>query len=135
MPKSRGRMVIITSFVGASHADTRQIPRRLHIGFIALIDCTPIMWHGKQTFIMESSTFSSEFIALKIVTETIVGLRFKLQMFGMPIGGPAHILNNCQSVVNDSSKVESTLNEKHSSVAHHLVRPNVASSTASVLLD
>ena len=37
------------------------------------------------------------------------------------------MLNNNESAVNNSSKIESTLNKKHSSIAYHLVHHNVAS--------
>ena len=54
--------------------------------------------------------------------EHIVGLRFKLRMFGIPIEGPAHVLCDNQAVVNNSSKLESILNKKHCSIAYHAVQ-------------
>ena len=47
-------------------------------------------------------------------------------MFGIPIDGELRILNANKSVVDSSSKLESTLNKKHNSIAYHLVRWNVA---------
>ena len=47
-------------------------------------------------------------------------------MFGIPISGPADILCDNQSVVNNTSKMESALNKKHSSIAYHAVRWAVA---------
>ena len=47
-------------------------------------------------------------------------------MFGIPINGKARILNENKSVVDNSSKLEHTLNKKHSSIAYHLVRWSVA---------
>ena len=124
-PKPRGRMVKITCFVDASHAANR-VTRKSHTGYIIFINRAPIIWYSKRQNTVESSTFTSEFIALKTCMEKIVGLRFKLRMFGIPIDGTADVLCDNQSVVNNSSKFESTLDKKHASIAYHAVRWSVA---------
>ena len=58
--------------------------------------------------------------------EHIIVLRFKLIMFGIPIDGELRILIDKKSVVDSSSKLESTLNNKHNSISYHLVIWNVA---------
>ena len=121
MPIPRGRQVEIFTFVDASHASNR-VTRRSHTGFIIFLNRAPIIWHSKRQNTIESSTFSSEFIAMKNCMEHIVALRFKLRMFGVPIEGPAHVLCDNQAVVNNSSKLESILNKKHCSIAYHAVR-------------
>ena len=63
---------------------------------------------------------------MKACTEQIIALRYKLRMFGVEIDGPANVLNDNNAVVNNSSKLESTLNKKHNSVTYHLVRSSVA---------
>ena len=45
-------------------------------------------------------------------------------MFVVDIDGPAIILNDNESAVNNSSKIESTLNRKHSSISYHIVCHN-----------
>jgi hypothetical protein len=67
------------------------------------------------------STFSAEFIALKVCLEAVEHLRFKLRCFGVPLpqGKPAHVFCDNESVVKNTTNVESTLNKKHSSVAYH----------------
>ena len=71
---------------------------------------------------------------MKTCVESITHLRFKLRMFGIPIegDGPAHIFCDNESVVKNSSLIESTLNKKHSSIAYHYVRWNVAAGVAAV---
>ena len=71
---------------------------------------------------MEASTFGSEFIALKICTEMVKGLRYKLRMMGIPLDGPANVFCDNNSVVTNSSYPESTLKKKHISICYHLVR-------------
>ena len=63
---------------------------------------------------------------MKACMERIVGIRFKLQMFGIPIDGATDVLCDNQSVLNNSSKFESTLDKKHASIAYHAVRWAVA---------
>ena len=86
----------------------------------------PIIWFSKKQNTVESSTFSSEFIAIKTCVEHIAALRFKLRMFSIPVNGEANILCDNESVVNNSSKIESVLNKKHSSIAYHALRWAVA---------
>ena len=84
---------------------------------------------------METSAFSAEFVALKECIEDIEGIRFKLRMFGVPIheeNSAMHIFADNQSMVKNASYVESTLNKKHSSVAYHFTRWNVAAKVCTV---
>ena len=115
MPEPRGRFVVVTAFVDAAHASDKRT-RRSHTGYVIFINRAPILFYSKRQSTVESSTFSSEFIALKTCTESIIALRFKLRMFGVPINGPALVLNDNQSTVNNSSKIESIFNKKHKSI-------------------
>jgi hypothetical protein len=124
-PRARGRAVKITTFVDASHAADKRT-RKSHTGYIIFINRAPIIWYSKRQSTIESSTFSSEFIAMKTCMESIIALRYKLRMFGVEIDGPADVLCDNASVVNNSSKIESVLNRKHNSFAYHAVRWAVA---------
>ena len=86
----------------------------------------PIIWYSKRQNTVESSTFGSEYVALKIAVELIESLVYKLRMFGVPIEGEARVLCDNESVVNSSTYPESALKKKHCSVAYHKVREAVA---------
>ena len=58
--------------------------------------------------------------------EYIVSLRYKLRMFGIRIDGPATVFCDIKTCVDCSSKMEATLNKKHSSLAYHAVMNTVA---------
>ena len=131
MPKPRGRSVTTTAFVDSSHA-ANKITRRSHTGFLIFINRAPIIWYSKRQNTVESSTFSSEFIALKACTESITALRYKLRMFGVPVDDSTKVLCDNESVVRNSSKLESVLNKKHCALAYHAVRWAVAASIISV---
>ena len=65
---------------------------------------------------MESSSFGSEFIELRIATEMVKGLRYKLRMFGLAINGPDDVFCYNQSVFTSLSIPYSLLNKKHNSI-------------------
>lgn len=125
MPEPRGNAVDITAWVDADHAGNR-VTRRSHTGIIIFVNMAPIVWYSKRQNTVETSTFGSEFIALKICVELIESLVYKLRMFGIPIEGEARVLCDNESVVKSSSYPESSLKKKHCSVAYHKVRENVA---------
>jgi hypothetical protein len=133
MPRPRGRPVVTTEFVCASHAANKKT-RRSHTGFLLFLNRSPILWYSKRQQTVESSTFSSEFIALRTGTQASQYLRFKLRMFGIPIveGHTTNIFCDNESVVKNSTNVESVLNKKHSSVAYHYVRWTVAAGIITV---
>ena len=69
-----------------------KVDRKSHTGYVIFINRAPIIWHSKRQNTVESSTFTSEFIALKACMERVIGIRFKLRTFGIPMDGTADIL-------------------------------------------
>jgi hypothetical protein len=125
-PEPRGEPIQINCFVDADHAGN-QVTRRSHSGILIYLNSAPIDWYSKRQNTVESSTFGSEFIALRIATEKIQALRIKLRMMGIPIEGPANVFCDNQSVVTSSTKPESTLKKKHVAICYHKVRESCAS--------
>ena len=66
--------------------------------------------------------FGSEFIALRIATDMIESLRYKLRMFGVPIDGPADVFCDNKSVATNASVPTSILNKRHNAICYHHVR-------------
>ena len=126
MPSPRGASVKMLCFVDASHASNR-VTMRSHTGILIKLNGAPISWYSKRQNTVESSTFGSEFIALRIAAEKCQGLRYKLRMFGVPIDGPTHVFCDNQSVTNNASIPTSLLSKKHNAISYHKVRECVAS--------
>jgi hypothetical protein len=118
-PAPRGNPILILCFVDADHAGNR-ITRRSYSGIIIFCNCAPIQWYSKHQNTVESSSFGSEFVALRIANEMIKALRYKLQMFGIPLKGPANVYCDNNSVVTNSTHPESTLHAQ-SRHSHSLV--------------
>jgi hypothetical protein len=121
MPEPLGNPVKLHCFVDADHAGNLAT-RRSHTGILIYINMAPIIWYSKRQNTVESSTFGSEFVALRTAVEMIIGLRYKLRMFGVPIEGPANVFCDNQGVVHNSSTPESTLAKKHNAICYHRVR-------------
>ena len=81
---------------------------------------------------MESSTFGAEFCALRVATEMIESLWYKLRMFGIPIDGPANVFCDNEAVYKNTVIPESVLKKKHHSIAYHRCREAVAAGTIRV---
>jgi len=77
MPEPRGHSVTMTAFVDADHAGDRAT-RRSHSGVLIFVNRAPILWFSKRQNTVETSTFGSEFIAMKQAVEMIEGLRYKI---------------------------------------------------------
>ena len=133
MPVPRGRSLTMTAFVDASHA-ANKVTRRSHSGYVVFLNRAPIVWYSKRQQTVETSTFSAEFIAMKVCLEAIQHLRFKLRCFGIPMpqGEPTYVYCDNESVVKNTTNVESTLNKKHSSIAYHHCRWCVAAGIISI---
>ena len=112
-------------FVDANHAGN-VVTRRSHTGILIFVQNAPIIWYSKKQNTVETSSFGSEFVAMRIAKELIVSLRYKLRMFGVPVPKPANVYCDNQGVVKNTSIPESTLNKKHHQVAYHAVREAVA---------
>jgi len=124
-PEPRGMPVQINAFVDANHAQNK-VTRRSHTGILIYLNRAPVIWHSKAQKTVETSTFGSEFIALKTGTELIKSLRYKLQMMGIPLEGPANVLVDNESVYRNATIPTSTLQKKHNSICYHYVREAVA---------
>ena len=75
-----------------------------------------ILWFSKRENTVESSTFGSEFVVMRISIEMIEGLQSTLCMMGVQIESFCNVLCDYNTVVINSKNPESTLKEKHSAI-------------------
>ena len=125
MPAPRGNPVIISAFVDANHAGNA-VTRRSHTGLIIFVQNAPIICYSKRQNTVESSSFGSEFIALRVAKEMIVALRYKLRMFGVPVFGPTNVFCDNNGVVKNTSIPQSMLQKKHNAINYHIIREAAA---------
>jgi hypothetical protein len=131
MPVPRGNFVDTTCFVDASHASCLKTWRS-QTGILLFVNKARITWYSKRQNTVETSTFSSEFIMMKVAVEMIEALRYKLCWFGIPLDGAASIYCDNEAVCNSAQTPESTLKKKHNSIAFHWGREFIASGAGRV---
>ena len=132
MPKPLGKSVVTFAYVDANHAGNLA-NRRSHTGILVYVNNAPIMWFSKRQNTVESSSFGSEFVALRIAVDMIENVRFKLRCFGVQVDGPAEIVCDNKSVVTNSSVPSSILSKRHNAICYHRVREAQSCNMVSVM--
>ena len=125
MPEPLGKPVHINVFVDADHAGN-MVTRRSHSGIFIFVNNAMIKMFTKKQNTVESSTYGSEMVSMRISRDYIVEMRIKLKMFRCPIAGPANVYCDNKGVVSNTSIPESTLSKKHNSINYHVIREAVA---------
>jgi len=124
-PETRGEGFTMRLYVDSDHAGD-STTRRSRTGFLVYLQNALIYWSSKKQTSVETSSFGSEFMAMKTATEYVRGLRYKLRMMGIPVKGPTLIFGDNQSVLVNSSVPDSVLKKKNNSIAYHHVREGCA---------
>jgi hypothetical protein len=78
MPEPLGYLVNLYTFVDANHAGNL-VTQQSHTGILLFVQNSPILWLSRRQNIVETSTFGSEFVALRTARDLIITLRYKLQ--------------------------------------------------------
>ena len=120
-----GKELQITIYVDATHASDLDT-RRSVTGYVVFLGCTPVAWYSKRQNTIESSTYSSELVALRIAVDKALAMRAQLRALGMGVTKPAVIFCDSQSVCWSTQLPSSTLKKKHQLVAFHRTREAVA---------
>mmetsp|Transcript_5818 Transcript_5818/g.8932 ORF Transcript_5818/g.8932 Transcript_5818/m.8932 type:complete len:138 (+) Transcript_5818:464-877(+) len=123
MPEPRGKEVEIPHcFVDASD----KVTRGSQTGILIFCNRAPILFYSKRQNSVETSTFGSEFTAMKQAFELIKLLRYKLRMFRIPINGLANIYCDNEAVYKDVAIPSSILSKKMHSISYNFCREAVA---------
>ena len=115
----------MTCYVDSDHAGDN-VTRRSRTGFLVFLQSAPIYWMSKKQTSIETSSFGSEFIAMKQCTEYVRGLRYRLRMMGIPVEEPTFIYGDNQSVLVNTKNPHLQLKKKSNSIAYHFVREGCA---------
>jgi hypothetical protein len=124
-PELRGVSVVTSCFVDSDHAGCR-LTWQSHTGVIIFVNNAPILWHSKRQTMVESSTFGSKFVALRMAVDMIEGIRYKLRMMGIPLDGSTSVFCDNEGVVKNTTAPESPLKKKHVAICYHRCREALA---------
>ena len=121
MPELKGLGVMIRVKVKADHTSDI-VAKRLMTAFLVSFNCALIYWWCRKQMSVETSSFGSEFIALKQCCEYLHSLRYKLHMMDIPCEAPAYMYSDYQYVLAYMTIPDSTLKKKLQGIAYHFVR-------------
>eukprot|EP00957_Ditylum_brightwellii_P011041 836993-Ditylum_brightwellii.AAC.1 len=82
-------------FCDANHDHDKKTSRSI-TSLFSIVDSTPITWMLKQQSCVHTSTFGSEFTALKAAVEGAVMLRYHMQAMGFKVSMPTPIFATLQ---------------------------------------
>ena len=105
-PEPLGNPVVMSVFVDASHAGD-PAKRRSYKGILIYLNKGLVDAYSKKQSTVETSTFGSELMALRVAMERVKALRIKLQLMGIPIEGLTNIFCDNESMCKSTSNVES----------------------------
>ena len=111
MPDPHGQSMTMCVFVDADHAGDL-VTQRSRTGFIVFLNNAPIYLTSKKQNSCETSTFGSEFVAMKQAAEYFRGLKYKLRMLGIKVDEPTFIFGDNKSVLFNTTIPGSTLKKK-----------------------
>jgi hypothetical protein len=77
LPHEKAPRVRMTVYVDADHAHDL-FTRRSITGILVMVNNTPIRWISKLQKTVETSTYGSELVASRVVTELILEVRYML---------------------------------------------------------
>ena len=99
---------------------------RSRTGYMIFFNMSLIDWISKKQATVEKAVFGSEFVAMTHGVENLRGIRYKLRMMGVHIDGPTYVYGDNMSVIFNTYRPESQLNNKSNSVCYHAVIESVA---------
>ena len=97
-----GEPLTVRVYVDVKHAGSLE-NNMYHSGTLIYVNTTLIKFYGKRKNIVESSGFGSEFVALRIATEMVEELRYKLSKFCINLEVPEEIYCDNKSVMKNSN--------------------------------
>ena len=117
--------------IDADHAHDKATGRSI-TGMISFVGRTPIYWFSKRQSAVQTSTFGSEFTALKIAVEEAVTLRYYLRAIRIQISKPAVIYGDNLSDITNTIEPGSALKKKHIVLAYHFCREHYSGNVVDI---
>ena len=88
---------------------------------------TPIDWYSKRQNTVNTATYGAEGDAARTAIEQIRSNKLTLMYLGVPIDGPALLLGDNKTIVENTTTPHGKLHKRHLMLSYHYVREAVAS--------
>ena len=119
MPEPLGKAVKTFCIVDANHAGN-VVTRHSHSGVLIFIMNALIISYSKRQNTVESASYGSKLVVMRIARDLVVALRIKLKSFGVPLDGPTDTFTDNEAVYKNVTFPESALTKKHNSINYHM---------------
>ena len=106
----RGNSMSVFVFIDAYHSGDK-VSIRSQTGILIFCNRASVMWFSKKYNLVQTSTFGSDFTAMKIIVEITQALRYKLTIFGVPINGPPNVYCDNEAFYNNGTIPKSVLSK------------------------
>ena len=121
----------MVAFVDADFAHDKVTSRSIS-GEVIYLGGALVSWSAKRQTTVATSTFASEYNALKRVVETVRALRFTLRSLGIEVTRAAKVFCDNLGTVKSATLESTALKARHELVAYHAVRSAVASGLVTI---
>jgi hypothetical protein len=120
-PELLGKYVTLSHYVDANLMHD-VITGKSVTGILHLINKTPLDWYSKKQAMVETATYGSEFIAVRMCIEQIIDLCSTLRYLGVPGRENNYMFGDNKSVVDSSMGLDAKLHKRHTMLSFHRVR-------------
>eukprot|EP00957_Ditylum_brightwellii_P178582 13603464-Ditylum_brightwellii.AAC.1 len=93
---------------------------------MSVVGSTPVTWSSKRQAAVHTSTFGTEFTALKEAVEEVITIQYHMRSMGIMVSKSTPIFVDNMGVVLNATNPGSTLSKKSVALAYHFVREHVA---------
>ena len=124
-PTPYGPELDTSIFWDADHAHDIKTRRSIS-GILGFIGSTPIFWKSTCKGCIATSTYCSEFIAMRTAVEEAISLCYTLRCFGIHVTKPTRLYGDNHSVLDSVNIPQLELKKKHIAVLYHFVRYAIA---------
>ena len=121
----QGHNCTLTCFVHVDHAQD-QLTRWSITGIVMLLNNPLICWISKRQTTVESSTYGSELVAIRIAVELTMSMRYCLRMLGVNSEKRSLFEGDNMAVVLNIMIPSSMLKKKHLACKYHKIRETIA---------
>ena len=118
--------ISITIFIDSENAHEK-VTRRLIKGLIAFLGRTPVLYLSKRHGVIETSTYSAEFCAMKNFAEETISIRYMMRFLGVKVKIASLLCGENLGVIQNSTIKSSLLKKKHVAISYNKTREAAAS--------
>ena len=88
-----------------------KVTRLSKTGILLYFNSVPIIFYYRRKDTVVRSNFGLEFMALRIVSDMIISMQYKLHIFGITIDGPDNVFCDNETVYKNYTFVKITIKE------------------------